>query len=354
MKAISCLKLGAVWCDQLISSVSKTIFAINNQKNDSLTERMKIFESVFIDKTNLNLQKEKFVDFDYYNIDAQITENSIYLPELQTFEGEKRRYMLKLSDKMLAQTEFRLITDLPRSGFIVYACNETVGFRCQSLNHVLYHLPYPYNDDFKLIFKLANSTVSDARKEWQALILNLESISPHNSILIEFNPEQKGFFFADINYIHPNTKNYNDWKVSYFGLEWATIKPISIHTKLNFPSLNDKVFKYKFNFRIDDAANMAFPPRLMQRVGKEFKPIISYKQSVLSFYEKIDSVLNRGIEIDVWIDPVVDTFEFNISLDYYATLSLFTARYKSLLLAQSIVVMYFLYNYTFKGNSTVD
>jgi hypothetical protein len=113
-------------------------------------------------------------------------------------------------------------------------------------------------------------------------------------------------------------------------------------TTLKFPKINDRVFKYVFELTHANT-EIAFPTRIMQKVGDEVKPLPAFKPSTISFYADIDEVNNKGLEIDVWLDPVVDAFDYTISIDYYGSLSLFTDRFKTLLISQCFSVLFFVY-----------
>ena len=98
-------------------------------------------------------------------------------------------------------------------------------------------------------------------------------------------------------------------------------------TILKFPQFNDRLYKYYLQVTPSSAGE--FDLFVEQKVGNEYKTFGSHDTTV-SFF---DDSLGNYLELAVWMDPVVEYFDFSIRVDILGTLGNLVTIYKSLLLS---------------------
>jgi hypothetical protein len=204
---------GAVWCDQILHAVSDLLFKFFTAETKTTIEtRMATAVELFVNSHLPHNQNP--IKFDRYDINVYSNENSLQLPQVQTYEDETRRYILKLVD--IPGIRFQLLTDLPTSKINIYLCKETNEFTCISTD-AFFNLPFPYQE-FTMLFKNWTTTSDEVRKEWLGTKILEQDLKGYDVVLIEIQPLSAGFLFADINLVQANTKTYDNYKICIFIL----------------------------------------------------------------------------------------------------------------------------------------
>ena len=99
-----------------------------------------------------------------------------------------------------------------------------------------------------------------------------------------------------------------------------------------FPSFNDRLYKYHFHIKPSTSGD--FDPVIVQKVGNEYKYSSCCEPRTISFF---DDSLQNSLEISVWMDPMIEFFDFYIRIDLMGTLGNIITIYKSLLLSMALL-----------------
>jgi hypothetical protein len=341
----------AVWCDQILQSITFAAIDLYLADDNSLESRMKILNRIFEDKGTISTQKS----FRATQLIGSAEMNMLQLDRVETGDMEKRTHAIWLpAEEQRDQFSLRMITNLNHSHIRVYACESNPPLvDCSSLDPLVRTVPYPYPPDFPIEFKSPETPITANRVEWPILYVPATAFSKKNVVVFEVQPNSKGFLFADVHGNKVNRRKYDTFTTQYMIRSWDTVLTRSVLTILHFPSFTDRFLKYQFHFEPKNETEMAFQPILIQKVGNEVKPLYSKQVNTISFYPSRSQKDNQGLEIYVWMDPAVYGFEFHLSLNILGTLGNAIAVFKTGLISYGIAVTILIYGVLLSGIGTL-
>jgi hypothetical protein len=340
----------AVWCDQILQSITFAAIDLYLAEDDSIESRMRILNRIFMDKST-NYDRKSFRAT---KLIGSTDTNMIQLDRLETDGEESRAHAIWLpAEEQRELFSLRMITNLNHSQLTAYACQSNQPLvDCSSLDPFMRTVPYPYPPNFPIEFKSHETPYSANRIEWPILHVPATSFTRNHVLVFEVQPNSKGFLFADVHGNGVNRRTYDTLTTQYMIRSWDTVMTRSVLTILHFPSFNDRFLKYAFQFIPKNETEMAFQPILMQKVGNEVKPLYSKQKNTISFYPSRSHPENQGLEIYVWMDPAVYGFEFHLTLNIFGTLGNVVTVFKTCLISFCIAVTILLYGILLSGIGT--
>jgi hypothetical protein len=337
----------AVWCDQILEAIGFATYELYEAKNQSVHSRMNILNKIF----SSNLIRKPDKTFSNREILVTAEGNQLQLPIIKTIDFESRFHRLWLpSIQESSIFSLRLLTNFSQSDIGIYRCeSENLFTNCKSIEEKIVTLPFPYKPDHPIVFKSPMTPPNQGRKEWLSIEVPALSLENATSVGFEVLPNSNGFLFLEVQSIKGNLRIYDSLTTQYLLRSWDFVKTKSLLTTLRFPSFNDRFVKYKFYFRVVDDFQPAFTPIILQKLANEAKPLYSKRNNVITFYPSRHHPDNKGLELQVWLDPSMKGFEFFMTMDIFGTFGSVITQHKFMLISLAMSIIFFLFMLILSG-----
>ncbi|KAI8903193.1 hypothetical protein EDD86DRAFT_250600 [Gorgonomyces haynaldii] len=338
----SCDHEGMVWCDQLLTTISRSIYRNFALQNQSLEHRMDIQRRLFQNEKYHPLARRT------HKISTQLIliylkSNVIQIPKISTSQDEDRYHYLEVYEPDRQDLHLRILTDIHPSRLRVHACFEKAAdayeLNCMYVDDYFTTKPIP-EESWQIHFRPLESTTADDRPEWHALHFEVNPWPKVKSFVVQVLPQTTGFLYAEVFKTQLTTAHLvMPLHKLLFGVQ-KNINPI-LKTRLVLPQVKDHRLKYRLSLTHTTESPVSFRTLLMQHLdmSPEIKPVHQMEDAIVSFYGNDALYKNtRGLELDIWTDPEGAKFSFSFKIDYLASLSAIVTHFKSMVLGLGITL----------------
>jgi PGAP1-like protein len=237
---------GAVWCDQTLQTISKSIYTLDLLKSPTVEDRVQVLKALIEQEPNPSTVLEP-VFIPITEILVHISENYITLPKLQN-NKESTVFQLWWPPVNLRNLyRFRLITNLSENELELFSCdnqNHPLKHNCTSMKQDIKFIPST-RENFKLVFRSAESRPSENRKRWMTVDMPFtKAQSTHQFLVLKTKPGADGFLFADVMKSVDSSIISTSPFVRIFGIK-TVFAPNSILTVAKFSQITDGLIKYR-------------------------------------------------------------------------------------------------------------